>query len=376
MTDTLRVGIVGLSAERGWAAHAHVPAIRAVEGIELVGGCASSPESSAKAAVAHGLDRVYDTAEELAGSDDVDLVVITVKVSRHRELVEAALTAGKAVLCEWPLGNGLSEAQELASRATDAGVPHFVGLQVLSAPFIAHLGDVVRSGEIGEILSTSILASGSTWGPTIASDQIYLLDPAEGATMLTIPMGHTLAGVEAVLGNVTSVQATTAVRRPTAVESPDGRVHERGTPDQIAVMGTLGSGIPMVVHYRGGMSKATNFHWEINGTLGDIVVTGVHGHMQMGMVRIAIASRDDQKLHPLPTPGEYERVHGLPETTPAYVVAHSYEQLVHGLHAGTKTLPDFADGVRHHRLLSAIEHAAATGTLTPVEPPARNGLHS
>ena len=47
-------------------------------------------------------------------SPEVDLVVVTVKVPHHRELVPSALEAGKHVYCEWPLGNGLAEARKLA----------------------------------------------------------------------------------------------------------------------------------------------------------------------------------------------------------------------------------------------------------------------
>jgi predicted dehydrogenase len=362
----LRVGIVGLSSERGWAATAHVPAIRSVEGVELAGACGSTPESSRRGAEAHGLDRAYDNPEDLAASDDIDLVVVTVKVSRHLELVSTALDAGKAVFCEWPLGNGLDEAETLARRAAERGVTNVVGLQVLSAPFLNHLADVVGRGEIGEVLSTSMIASGAAWGATLRPEDTYLMDPAEGATMLTIPMGHTLAGVEAVLGRLVSVQGTTAIRRPTATELPGGTVHRRGTPDQLAVTGVLESGAPAVLHYRGGTSKATNFHWEINGSLGDIVVTGLNGHMQMGLVQVSMAGKDQETLQPLATPAEYERVHGLPVTSPAYTVAHSYERLVREIRTGQSLLPDFADGVQHHRLLAAIDQATATGTSTPV----------
>lgn len=373
MTFPVRVGIIGLSAGRGWAALAHVPAIRAVDGVVLAGGCASSPESSARAAHAFGLRRAYATPEDLVTADDIDLVTVTVKVSRHHALVSAALKAGKAVLCEWPLGNGLAEAEDLARQAAERRLPAFVGLQVMSAPFIAHLADVVATGEIGEVLSTSILASGSAWGATLTPDQAYLMDPAEGASMLTIPMGHTLAGVQAVLGSVASVQAVTAVRRPTALEVGTGTVYQRRTPDQTALTLTLESGATGVVHYRGGMSKATNFHWEINGTRGDIVVSAPNGHLQMAAAQVAIAGPGDKSLRPLPTPPRYASVPGVPATSPAYNVAHAYERLVRALRDGTRTLPDFADGARHHRLLAAIEQAAATGERTSVhatpEPP-------
>ena len=109
----LGVGIVGLSAERGWAGTAHVPAIRALPGLELRAASASSAASGKLAAEKHGVPIACADAAELAAHPDVDLVVITVKVPYHAELVGHALANGKQVLCEWPLGNGTAEAEAL-----------------------------------------------------------------------------------------------------------------------------------------------------------------------------------------------------------------------------------------------------------------------
>ena len=65
----------------------------------------------------------FGPAEELAHRDEVDLVVVTVKVPHHRELVTTALQAGRMVLCEWPLGNELAEAEELAALAVSGRRP-------------------------------------------------------------------------------------------------------------------------------------------------------------------------------------------------------------------------------------------------------------
>jgi predicted dehydrogenase len=43
---------------------------------------------------------VFSDHEQLLTQPDVDVVAITVKVPHHRELVSAALDAGKAVYCE------------------------------------------------------------------------------------------------------------------------------------------------------------------------------------------------------------------------------------------------------------------------------------
>ncbi|CAM5704467.1 hypothetical protein MAUB1S_03678 [Mycolicibacterium aubagnense] len=93
----LGVGIVGLSADGGWAARGHLPALRAVEGYELRALMVSTPDSARKAAAAFGLPEsaAGTDAAALAARDDVDLVVITVRVPRHRELILPVLEAGE-----------------------------------------------------------------------------------------------------------------------------------------------------------------------------------------------------------------------------------------------------------------------------------------
>ena len=59
--------------------------------------------------------------------DLIDLIAIAVKVPAHRELVLAALDAGKAVCCEAPLGRSVAETEEMASAV---GALHTaIGLQ-------------------------------------------------------------------------------------------------------------------------------------------------------------------------------------------------------------------------------------------------------
>lgn len=60
------------------------------------------------------LTLAFDNHQDLVNSADVDVVAVTVTVPHHLELATAALDAGKAVCCEWPLGNGLDEARRLA----------------------------------------------------------------------------------------------------------------------------------------------------------------------------------------------------------------------------------------------------------------------
>jgi predicted dehydrogenase len=72
----------------------------------------------------------------MVSQPDIDVVAVTVKVPHHRELVSAALAAGKAVYCEWPLGRDLDDARPMAALAAEQGVRTAVGLQARQAPAV------------------------------------------------------------------------------------------------------------------------------------------------------------------------------------------------------------------------------------------------
>src|SRR2546422_11735035 len=92
--STLGVGIVGVSPVRGWAATAHIPALRALPNYEIRALSAHSPGSARAAGEAFGVSAVYSDHEEMVARPDIDVVAVTVKVPHHRDLVSAAVAAG------------------------------------------------------------------------------------------------------------------------------------------------------------------------------------------------------------------------------------------------------------------------------------------
>ncbi|MFE4960279.1 Gfo/Idh/MocA family oxidoreductase [Streptomyces sp. NPDC056653] len=142
----IRVGVVGLRASGGWAAAAHVPALAGLDGYELRALSASSAESARVAAEKYAVALSLGSAEELARSEEVDLVVVTVRVPEHLELIRPALEVGKTVFSEWPLGADLGQAKEMADLAHRRGLLTAVGLQARSAPPLRYLQDLVAEG--------------------------------------------------------------------------------------------------------------------------------------------------------------------------------------------------------------------------------------
>src|SRR5437870_5000842 len=278
----IRVGIIGANPDRGWAAQAHIPALKSLsDDFEITALSTSRRESADAAGKLFGVPLAFDNHQELVNSSKVDVVAITVKVPHHLELATAALDAGKAVYCEWPLGNGLVEARTLAALAKKKGVLAVVGLQARSAPSVAYVRDLIRQGYVGEVLSTSLIGSGLGWGPTVQPFNAYLNDRKNGATMLSIPLGHTADALCHCLGELRELSATMTVRRKSFTIAGTGERKPMKAEDQVVVSGLLEDGAAFSIHYRGGVSRGTNLLWEINGTEGDLQLTAAGGQAQI-----------------------------------------------------------------------------------------------
>src|SRR5437899_11505096 len=187
----IRVGIIGANPDHGWAAQAHIPALKSLaDDFELTALSTTRRESADAAGKLFDIAAAFDNHQELVNSPAVDVVAVTVKVPHHLELATAAVEAGKAVYCEWPLGNGLREAETLAALARKKGVLAVAGLQARSAPAVAYVRDLIEQGYVGEVLSATLVGSGMGWGPTVEPFNAYLNDKKNGATMISVALGH------------------------------------------------------------------------------------------------------------------------------------------------------------------------------------------
>jgi predicted dehydrogenase len=103
MSTPIRVDLVGAHARFGWAQHSHIPALQALPNFSLAAVATRNEDSAREAARVFCARASYGNFRQLVESDDVDLVVVSVKVPSHLEVVQAVFGAGKHVLCEWVL---------------------------------------------------------------------------------------------------------------------------------------------------------------------------------------------------------------------------------------------------------------------------------
>src|SRR5215218_6630321 len=116
MPTPLRIAIAGT----GFIGAVHARSAR-LAGARLVGVSASTPERSDAAASALGAERGFASSEALVEAADVDVVHICTPNHLHLPLAEAALAAGKHVICEKPLATDLAGATRFVEAAAAAG---------------------------------------------------------------------------------------------------------------------------------------------------------------------------------------------------------------------------------------------------------------
>ena len=352
MTEELRVGVVGADTKVSWATLSHVPAINALPCVKLAAVATRNEHRAREAAAAFGAERWFSDPLAMIRDERIDIVTITVKVPAHRELVLAALDAGKAVYCEAPLGRTVAETEEMASAV--GSLHTAIGLQGRLNPAVRRAAQLLSSGAIGRPLAARIVSTTSGYGPESSSRLDYLNKTSSGANLLTITAGHTLDVVEAVLGPIVEVDARTEIRWPAAKLTDVGEDSQRETADHAGVLGKTSCGAAFTADIDGGVAPEDAwFRFEITGSKGWLRLTGGHPYgFQAGDLELTSSV-----------------VFAAPEQAAvsggflgaAINVGEVYVHLVRDLQMGTYSTRGFWHALHNARLIEAVTRAAQRG---------------
>lgn len=146
MSRRLRAAVAGT----GFIGTLHARSAR-LAGARLVGVAASTPERSRAMAETLDAERGFESAERLVVDDEVDVVHICTPNHLHVPLAEAAIEAGKHVVCEKPLAASAAEARRLVELADRAGVVAAVPFVYRYYPTVREARERVAAGATGPI---------------------------------------------------------------------------------------------------------------------------------------------------------------------------------------------------------------------------------
>lgn len=146
----IRWGILGA----GGIAKRFAASLKTVEGAELA---AVSGRSAAKL-VAFASARAYaDGADgaaahkQLLADPEVDAIYLALPHAMHAEWAQAALEAGKPVLCEKPAVLSAEEAQAIADVSRRTGVLFVEAMKCRFVPLHVRLRELIDGGELGRV---------------------------------------------------------------------------------------------------------------------------------------------------------------------------------------------------------------------------------
>lgn len=132
----------------------HLRAARSAGG-RLVGVLASSPARSAEVAAKWSIHgdavRAYTSVDEVMADADVDVVHICSPNAAHFAAAEAALKAGKHVICEKPLATTLADAQALTTLAAERKLVATVPFVYRYHPMVREARALIQGGEVGAL---------------------------------------------------------------------------------------------------------------------------------------------------------------------------------------------------------------------------------
>ncbi|HUM04682.1 MAG TPA: bi-domain-containing oxidoreductase [Terriglobales bacterium] len=132
---------VGLLGAGSFAVNTLLPAMKGVDGADLIGVCAANGSHASHAGKKFGFR--YSSTDESAVINDpaVNTVVIATRHNLHASQVLRALRAGKHVFCEKPLCLHESELMEIAGALQEAGGQRLlmVGFNRRFAPLVVRL---------------------------------------------------------------------------------------------------------------------------------------------------------------------------------------------------------------------------------------------
>lgn len=140
-------GIIGA----GNIAHKFIEAVRMTKNADVTAVASKSLERARDWAEKEGLSRYYDSYETLLADPDIDIVYIATLSNAHYDNIKACLEAGKHVICEKPMTQTASQAQEMITLAREKQLFLMEGMWSRFLPKSLRVRRWIQEGRIGEL---------------------------------------------------------------------------------------------------------------------------------------------------------------------------------------------------------------------------------
>src|SRR4051812_16752324 len=140
------VGIIGCG---GVTLQNHIPGLAICPDAKVVALCDSDAGCLERAARETGVRATTANYEEVIARADVHAVIIATPNITHSPIAQAAIAAGKHVMCEKPIAMDYTEALGMYRAAEAKGVRHMTAFTYRFVPAMRYLAHLVKTGALG-----------------------------------------------------------------------------------------------------------------------------------------------------------------------------------------------------------------------------------
>jgi predicted dehydrogenase len=276
---TFSIGLIGAGAN---TRSQHIPGLLK-QGVRLAGVANRSRESSERIASEFGIERAFDSVEDLIADPGIDAVCIGTWPYRHREYTIRALEAGKHVLCEARMAMDLAEARDMLEASQRH--PELVA-QLVPAPFDFRLGPtitrLIAEGALGDIREVAVnVLNASALDPAIP---LHWRQRADYSGKNVMMFGIFVEVIQRWLGGHAEVSASGDIFVKERLDTETGEPGAVTVPDTYVVTGTLQRGARITYHFSSVAAGADSNGITVFGTkatirwkMGDTAVLQPHG---------------------------------------------------------------------------------------------------
>jgi predicted dehydrogenase len=182
----------------------------ALKEIRLAAACDVDEARAKETAEAAGGDaRVFTSVDTLLAQADIPAVIVATPNFTHREIVLAALAAGKDVFCEKPMALTVADCDEMIATARQHGRKLMVGQVLRLITVFATVRRLIDEGLIGQPRAIRIVRAGArSAGRPGRSRASWRMQRANTGGLLFEVNVHEFDFMRAVMGEAAEVSAT------------------------------------------------------------------------------------------------------------------------------------------------------------------------
>ena len=355
----LKVGIISAS----WGTFAHLPAWRAIPGIEVVAVCTSRRETAEAAASRHGIARPFWDAQLMAADPDIDIVDCGTRPNLREPMVLACLSQGKHVYNAIPFAASFAGARALHQAWLDCGTVGVVDAFSQWIPAHRLAREMIESGYLGQPFGGTCVFNISlfdTLNPGFAYN--WFAQAGQGVSAMRNLGSQALHMMIFLFGEITEVVAHDGQLLDTW-RAPDGTAIRAETNDFASMLLRFASGLVMQCQVSWSATIGAGWILEAFGAEGRILMQSPTFPTSRDTALYA-GRRGSTELAKIEIPERLRHAASLGidaecQIQPAFPMALSMQTMVQAIEGVSEPRPDFAQAWMVERIQEAVRVSSA-----------------